>query len=154
MSIAGNEIKRIAESLGMIFFRSININDLNIQVGETDLQGQTLCVYANTPTISNETYPQASAILQQYQVEIYFLQLNFYTDDTGTQIDTILDATNTLANSFFDELKRSPIIQGFIQDYELEAVETIKMTKEVLSGWQMTVTLPIPRTEFYCPPPE
>ena len=151
MNAIANEIKTIAEGLGMVYFRSVNINDLNEQVGETNLEGETLCVYANTPVINNEVL-QGGGVLMQYQIEVYFLQLNVGTDDNGTQIDVILDATKILADSFYDVLKKSALLQGFIEAYELEAAETLKLTKEVLTGWRMEATLPIDRTEYYCPP--
>ena len=152
MNNIASEIKTIIESLGLIYLRCVNINDLNEQVGETSLLPGA-GIYANVPSISNETYATNANVLMTYSIEIYFLRLNEYPDDNGEQIDLILDATKQNAEDFIDVMKKSALIKSpnFIETYELDAVETIKMSKEVLSGFQLSFDLPIYRADFFCP---
>jgi len=45
-------IKGVIEAQGLTYLRTININDLNEQVGETDLSGG-VGIYTSTPQIEN-----------------------------------------------------------------------------------------------------
>jgi hypothetical protein len=51
-----------------------------------------------------------------------------------------------------DKLNASNIIalSSFIDGYELEAIESINITSEVLSGWKLSFVLPIFRDTFEC----
>ena len=151
MNIIASTIKAIIESQGHTYFRSVNINDLNQQVGETNLLNG-LGVYTNLPEIDNQTYGRTNAVLMQYNVEVYYLKLNNEVDDKGQAIDMILDELKPSADGLIDQINKSGIVATgqFIEGYKLNAVETLKMTKEVLTGWNLTFTIPIFRKTFDC----
>lgn len=151
MNIIASTLKTIIEAQGLNYFRSVNINDLNQQVGEKDVSAG-LGVYTNLPEIVNRTFGKTNAVLMEYSVEVYYLQLNAETDDKGEAVDVILDALKPLADGLIDQINRSGIIATgqFIEDYNLDAVETLKMTKEVLSGWRLAFAIPIFRSVFDC----
>jgi len=151
MNVVATTIKGIIEAQGLTYLRAANPNDLNELVGNYDLSNG-VGVYANLPTVSNMTYSQNGNVLMEYGVEIYYLKLSTGTDDTATQIDVILDALKPKADGMIDKLNASNIIalSDFIDGYELEAIEAINITSEVLSGWKLSFVLPIYRDTFEC----
>ena len=151
MNPVASTIKAIIEGQGLNYFRSVNINDLNQQLGEVDVEAG-VGVYTNLPEINNETFGTSSTVIMDYDIEVYFLKLNNEVDDKGEAIDIILDALKPLVDEFFDKIKKAEIIalNNYITSYKVSGVDTLKMTKEVLTGWRVQMTLPIYRKEFYC----
>lgn len=153
MNLVESTIKAIIEGQGLNYFRSVNINDLNQQVGEVDISNG-VGVYTSLPEIKNNTFGGSQTVLMEYSIEIFFLKLNNEVDDKGEAIDVILDELKPFVDEFFDEIKKSEIIapSNFIDGYEVTGVDTLKMTKEVLTGWMIQMVLPIYRSDFFCPP--
>lgn len=151
MNLIESTIKQIIEDQGYLYFRSVNINDLNEQVGNINIS-QGIGVYSSLPVINNRTFNNSNNILMEYEIEVYYLKLNIETDDLGKDIDIILNDLYPDAQQFYDRLRQSGIVAtgSFIDDYQLAATETLKMTKEVLTGWQINLTIPIFRKDFYC----
>ena len=151
MNVVATTIKGIIEAQGLTYLRAANPNDLNELVHSYDLSNG-VGVYANLPTVSNMTYSQNGNVLMEYGIEIYYLKLSTGTDDTATQIDVILDALKPKADGMIDKLNASNIIalSDFIDGYELEAIESINITSEVLSVWKLSFVLPIFRDTFEC----
>ena len=144
-------LKTIIEDQGLLYFRSVNINDLNEQVGNVDIS-QGVGVYSSLPVIDYTTYGMSSQVLMNYEIEVYYLKLNQETDDKGEAIDVLLNELYPMASQLYDRIKASGIVAKgtFIDGYSLTATDTLKMTKEVLTGWQVTMTIPIFRNNFYC----
>lgn len=151
MNLIESTLKQIIEEQGLLYFRTINIADLNEQVGNIDVS-QGIGVYASLPVIDFTTYNQNSSVLMEYQIEVFYLQLNQNTDDKGVDVDVILDALYTPASQLYDLIKQSGIVAAgnFIDGYSLESTDTLKMTKEVLTGWKVSMTIPIYRKDFAC----
>jgi hypothetical protein len=151
MNIIATTLKSIIEAQGLTYLRAANPNDLNQLVGSYDLSNG-VGVYANLPTVDNITYSQTNNVLMEYSVEVYYLKLSTGTDDTATQIDVILDDLKPKVDGMIDKLNSSNIIalSSFIDGYELEAIESINITSELLSGWKLSFVLPIFRDTFEC----
>ena len=151
MNLIESTIKSIIEDQGYLYFRTININDLNQQVGETDI-AQGIGVYSSLPEIDFITYGANNNVLMNYQIEVYYLKLNTSTDDKGSDIDLILEDLYLDASQFYDRILQSGIVATgqFIDGYSMKATDTLKMTKEVLTGWSLEMTIPIFRKDFYC----
>ena len=151
MNIIATTLKGIIETQGLTYLRAVNVKDLNELVGQYDLSNG-VGVYANLPTVGNITYSQTNNVLMEYGVEVYYLKLSGGTDDTGTQIDVILDDLKPLVDGMMDQINASSIValSSFIDGYELEAVESINITSEVLSGWKLSFSIPIYRYTFEC----
>jgi len=143
-------IKTIVEAQGLTFLRTININDLNEQVGDVDLSGGA-GIYTTVPDIDNLNFV-GGQVVSNTPIEVYYLQLNDTVDDKGLAIDVILDALKPLADQFFDKIIKDPLVDNtqMIEGYQLSAVETIKFSKEVLTGWRLRVILPIDRKVYSC----
>ncbi len=151
MNLIENTLKSIIEAQGLTYFRTININDLNQQVGEIDIS-DGIGVYSSLPVIDYTTYATNGAVLMEYQIEVFYLNLNNGTDDTGTQVDVILAVLQPLAEQLADRIKESGIVATgqYINGYTLTATDTLKMTKEVLTGWKVEMNIPIYRNTFFC----
>jgi len=151
MNIVASEIKRIVEEQGYLYFRTVNINDLNQQVGETDIL-QGIGVYSSLPEIKNNAFGKTNNILMEYAIEVYYLKLNNEIDDKGEAVDVILDSLYNDAQWFYDQIRQGKLIatSQTIDSYQIDAVETLKMTKEVLTGWRIRMTIPIFRKDFIC----
>jgi len=151
MNLIATTIKGIIEAQGLTYLRAANPSDLNELVGSYDLSAG-VGVYANLPTVDNLTYSLTNNVRMEYGIEIYYLKLSTGTDDTATQLDVILDALKPKADGMIDRLNASGIValDGFIDGYELEAIESINITTELLSGWKLSFVLPIYRNTFEC----
>ena len=152
MNLIASALKEIIESQGFLYFRTININDLNQQVGTKNVS-QGIGVYSSLPEIDYTTFGASSSVLMNYQIEVYYLKLNQETDDKGEDVDVILDELQPFAEELLERIKQSGIVASgqFIDGYSLNATESLKMTKEVLTGWSVTMTVPMWRKDFYCP---
>ena len=150
MNPIATEIKAIIEAQGLTYLRTININDLNEQVGNIDLSAGA-GIYTSVPEIENLQFVGGN-VQSNYAIEIYYLKPNAEVDDKGEAVDVILDALKPLADAMYDKLKNGPLvaIDATVEGYQLDAVETLKMTKEVLTGWRLRMTLPVDRKVFYC----
>ena len=151
MNIIATTLKSIIEAQGLTYLRAANPNDLNELVGNYDLSNG-VGVYANLPTVDNITFSQTNNVLMEYGVEVYYLNLSKGSDDTAIQIDVILDDLKPKVDGMIDKLNSSNIIalSSFIDGYELEAIESINITSELLSGWKLSFVLPIFRDTFEC----
>ena len=151
MNTIASTLKAIIEDQGLLYFRTININDLNKQVGNTDIS-QGIGVYSSLPVINYDTYEKSKTVLMNYDIEVYYLKLNEETDDKGEAIDAILNDLYPLAEQLLERIKQSGIVAAgqHIDGYTLSATDTLKMTKEVLTGWSVEMTIPIYRNDFYC----
>jgi hypothetical protein len=151
MNLIANALKEIIEDQGLLYFRTININDLNQQVGTKDVS-QGIGVYSSLPEIDYNTFGASSNVLMNYNIEVYYLKLNYNTDDKGEEIDVLLDELQPMAEQLLDRLQKSGIVASgqYIDGYSLNATESLKMTKEVLTGWSVTMTIPMWRNDFYC----
>lgn len=152
MNVIESATKTIIEGQGFKYLRSVNINDLNVLVGTEDLTGG-VGVYANLPSINNQRFGLSKNVLMEYAVEVYYLKLSVYTDDTGQQTSDILNDLYPFAQEYIDKIMVSDFIapSQFVDNYQLDAIETLKLTKEVLTGWRVRVNLPIFRSTYYCP---
>jgi hypothetical protein len=144
-------IKAIIEAQGLTYLRTVNINDLNARAIDTDLSGG-VGIYANLPEIDNETFEASNNVISNVSIEVYYLKLNPELDDKGEAIDTILEDLRPFADGFYDKISRSPIISAssYVDGYDLTAVDTFKLSVEVLTGWRIAMVLPIDRKTFYC----
>ena len=151
MNLIATTLKNIIEGQGLTYLRAANPSDLNQMVHTYDLSAG-VGVYANLPTVDNITYSQTNNVLMEYGIEVYYLKPSTGIDDTATQIDVILDALKPKVDGMIDKLNASNIIalSAFIDGYELEAIESINITSEVLSGWKLSFVLPIFRDTFEC----
>jgi hypothetical protein len=151
MNLIENTIKQIIEDQGLLYFRTVNINDLNERVGTKDVS-QGIGVYSSLPEIELTTYAQSNNILMMYDITVFYLKLNNETDDLGEDIDIILNDLYPSASQFYDRLVASGIVATgqFIDGYTMKATDTLKITKEVLTGWQIELAIPIFRKDFYC----
>jgi hypothetical protein len=141
-------IQAIIEAQGLTFYRSVNIEDLNQWAGTVDLS-DGVGVLTNMPTVSFDV-GAGSTTLGTYEIEVFYLMLS-PIDATGSQTDSILDILEPLALELIDKLGKQIVTPGqMIEDYSLTGVETLKLSKEVLTGWQVNVNVPSFREAYYC----
>ena len=67
MNLIESTLKAIIEEQGLLYFRTININDLNQQVGQIDIS-QGIGVYSSLPVINYTTYEANPSILMNYDI--------------------------------------------------------------------------------------
>jgi len=151
MSVLSDKIKTLIENQAAIYIRSININDLNQQINTTDIKGAVVGVHSNVPEAENLTYSGTNNVLVNETIEVHYLQLS-PIDATGAQTQTILDTLRPYADGLFDLLQGDSLRSQdeSIDGYELEAVESVKITNEVLTGWKLSLTFPYYRESFNC----
>ena len=151
MSSLSDKLKAVIEGQGATYLRTININDLNQQVGKTDLKGGVvLGVYSNLPEAENLTYATGNNVLVNETVEVHYLQLS-PIDATGDETQVILDTVRPYADGLFDLMnKEANTYQQYIDGYQLESLESVKFLNEVLTGFKIIFTFPYYRTAFTC----
>lgn len=152
MQTLRNNIQTIIESLGSTYVRSLNINDLNQQVLNINLSTGSIGVLANIPDSSYVKLGMTKTQQVTYSLTVYFLQLNSGADDTGSQVDAILDTTRGLAESFLDRLYRLDPYNNIAQpdEYTINGVDTVKIADDVLSGVQLDFQITERRSSYDC----
>lgn len=151
MSIISERLKTIIELQGAIHLRTINVEDLNKQVNRTDIKGAVLGVHTNIPEVTNETFEATNRVVAQETIEVHYLQLS-EIDATGDQTQAILDNLRPYADGLYDMLQKDSLRapDQRIDGYELDALESIKFSNEVLTGWKVSIVFPIPRSNYEC----
>lgn len=143
-------LEQIAADLGLIYIRAININDLNQAIGAVKID-RPLLVYADLAEVqkpeilTNFTYYNTS-------VKIYILNINKTPDATARQIDDLLQPLFETALTVTDAVQKSVLTYSgadVIQD-NLTAADSIELTDDVLSGWELMLTVPMIENAFYC----
>lgn len=146
------KLEAIAAELDMIYIRALNVADLNQQLQSIDVIKPVL-VYANLNPVE---FPETGSNFEFYTVEteIYVLDRSQYADPTPAQIDAQLAPLFVLCNSIYDALTRWPEIYSSenIERGTVTPAEQIEKTDEILNGFQMFLTLPIQRNNYYCGP--
>lgn len=152
MQTLRDNIQQTIEALGATYLRALNINDLNQQSLNINLSTGSLGVLANVPDSEYQKLGFTKTQQTTYSLTVYFLKLNNGSDDTGSQVDTILDATRTLAENFLDRLYRLDDYNTIIQPdtYTVNGVDTVKIGGDVMSGVQLDFQITERRTSYDC----
>ena len=146
-----SEIKAIIATLNpaTLYLRAATLNEANVELPRIDLVS-AIAIHADLPAITQEQ--GLVNISELTAVNILFLQKNNSNDDTGEEIDVILESTKILANQFFDKLSRSQLLNPteVMEAPTLEAVPMREFSDEILSGWSMELEFPEVRKIYYC----
>ena len=147
-----SEIKTIISSLEpeTIYLRAATLNEANVSLPRIELTNP-IAIHAALPSINNtQTLANVTRLIP---VEVLFLKKNTTQDDTGEQIDAILDEMLVLADQFFDKLSRSSLLDPTqeIEEYTLDAVPGYQFSDEILTGWHLQLEFPEMRKVYYCP---
>ena len=83
-----------------------------------------------------------------------FLKKNISQDDTGEEIDAILEEMKILADQFYDQLSATLPEDSslMIEQYILDAVPAYQFSDEILTGWHLTLEFPEVRKTYFCTP--
>jgi len=151
MSLLTEEVKRIANLNDANYLRAISQEDFNQRIKEFDLSSP-LVVLINVPAIDNTTFEVHTSIISNVTLEILFIKKNFDPDDTGEVIQGIIDDMEALANKFYDRLQVSTVLAKGAkpEGFSLGGTDSINIGDEVVSGWLMTVTVPLDRKVVDC----
>ena len=147
-----SEIKTIIESLvpDTLYLRAATLNEANVELPQIELISP-IGIHAALPSINNtQTLANVTRLIP---VEILFLKKNTSNDDTGEEIDVILEEMKILADQFYDKLSRSTLLDptAMIEEYILDAVPAYQFSDEILTGWHLQLEFPEVRTVYYCP---
>ena len=151
MSVLTNEIKSLANQVDAQYIRAISLEDFNQVIKDFDLAKPTV-VLVNVPEIENKSFESHTSIISEVKLDILFVQKNLDPDDSGDTIQAILDCMETVANKFYDVLYRSTIISKAQKPtgFSLLGTGDMPLTDERVSGWLMTVTVPLDRKVIQC----
>jgi hypothetical protein len=147
-----SEIKTIIQGLTptTLYLRAATLNEANVELPQIELVSP-IGIHADLPTITNTQ--TENAVHRSTPVQVMFLQKNNSQDDSGEEVDTILDSTKILADQFYDALSRSGLLDPttIIEGYDLDAVPAYQFSDEILSGWILSLDFPEVRRTYYCP---
>jgi hypothetical protein len=151
MSILTDEVKRIAESLDANYLRAVSLEDFNEAVRSYDLTDPLISLI-NIPEIDNQSFERHTSLISNVSLQILFVKKNFDPDDTGDTVQGILDDMETLANEFFDLIRKSTVIAKAVkpEGFSLSGGDQIQISDERVSGWLMAVTVPMDRKDSSC----
>jgi hypothetical protein len=135
MKIVTDALTAIATNLGVDFFRTANLTELDFNV-HNQSSDQDVMVYNGASGIT--TRFEGAEIIDDIECEIYFLTKGTAKDMTGDQIDTLLQVTKLLANKTYANLNSSYVVDD-IPPYELEGVSILT---DIYIGHRMTITIP------------
>jgi len=150
MQNISDELERIANELNMIYVRALNSADLNQYLQGLKVE-RPLLVYAN---LTPAEFPETGSNFEYYSAEVtlYILDISARPDPTAAEVDAQLFPLFELGNFVYDALTRSEIKFSSV-DIErgtMTPAEQIERTDEILNGWEMVLTVPIKRTNYYC----
>lgn len=118
-----SEIKTIIGSLNptTLYLRAATLNEANVELPRIALTS-AIAIHADLPTITNTQ--TLGNVTRSTPVNILFLKKNSSQDDTGEEVDAILEEMKILADQFYDILSRSALLDPtlMIEEYELAAV--------------------------------
>ena len=151
MSALTNEVNTIATALAANYLRAISLEDFNQSIRNYDLATKTIAL-VNVPEIDNKSTELHTSIISNVTLDILFVKKNTDPDDSGDVVQTILDAMETLANDFYDKLYVSTVIAKAVkpEGFKLVGSDSIQLSDERVSGWLMTVTVPLDRKVTNC----
>ena len=146
-----SEIKSIILSLSpsTLYLRAATLNEANVELPRIDLVSP-IGIHAALPSINNtQTLARVTRLIP---VEVLFLKKNTSQDDTGEEVDIILEEMKILADQFFDILSRNALLDPTleIEEYTLDAVPAYQFSDEVLTGWHLQLEFPELRTVYSC----
>lgn len=143
-------VKTAIESLSTetIYLRSIHLNEANYQLPKT-LLDKPVGINANAGEITTVVSTGSTYTTINYPIDVWFLTKNTSQDDLGTEIDTILDAMESLCHEFFQKMNTG--ISGTEASDSYSLTPVINWSDEVLSGYQITFELNEALTDYVCP---
>ena len=130
------------------YLRSIHLNEANYQLPKT-LLSQPVGINANAGEITTVVSTGSTYTTINYPIDVWFLTKNTSQDDTGEEIDTILDAMELLCHEFFQLM--APGISGTEPSESYTLTPVINNFDELLSGYQITFELNEALTDYVCP---
>lgn len=143
-------LKPIAEAIPDVVYMRASDLEANVDVDQIDLEGKTLVIYYNRPTVDNKTGASGKHVVRQWPVEIHILQLA-EVDDGEEDSDTIRAACIAIADKIFDMMQiAAESSSESITDYALIFGEEQTIFDKLLTGVTLNFTYPIDRTTYYC----
>ena len=114
-----------------IFLRATEF-DANIEVADVDLEGQTVFIYNNLPTVSNSAL---GGVVSAYPIQIQILQLGEFDDNTD-QSDTIRDDLIPVATQLFNTLQADPRHSKgeYAESFDTDLQGQVKIYNTILTG--------------------
>ena len=144
-------IKTAIEALSTTttYLRSIHLNEANYQLPKT-LLTQPVGINANAGDITTEISTGSRYTTVNYPIDVWILSKQPSQDDTGEQIDTILDAMEALCHEFF-QLMTNIEGSGLVATESYSLTPVVNWSDEILSGYQITFELNEALTAYVCP---
>jgi hypothetical protein len=132
------------------YLRAIHEPEGNYKLGKTELL-IPVCINANAGEIDVSQPDNSQLLYYNCPIDVWFMQKNIADDDTGEEIDVILDAMFVLANEFYDLFNASnesglPLVDDYTLTAEINGFDS------VLSGYRLQFSYPQSRAT-YCPTP-
>ena len=150
MKVIRDTLQAIAQELGLIYLRALNITDLNQLLQSTAITSPLL-VLTNVP---EGTQPPVTSNFNFafYRTTILVLDKNATPDPKPEEIDNLLDSLLVQVGYIQDLLDKSNIItpSEVVEFISLNSTDSIELTDEVISGWELVINIPINRSLYYC----
>lgn len=142
------KIKTVIESLAgpVIYLRAISLQEANYKLPKTVL-ASAVGINANASEIEFSPSEFSSFVIFNFPVDVWFLKKNESNDDTGEEIDSILDEMFPIGNEFFDKMQPLDDL-GSIDTYTMTPV--INFSDELLTGYRIQFEVPARRETFNC----
>ena len=125
--------------------------DANIDVDQLDLEGLTIVIYNNLPTVSHEIGTHGQLIYRRWPVELKILRLA-ELDDTGSDGDQLRAICLGVADQIYDRIASQPIISKIVplNGYDIDFSRGVKVYDKIMTGLTMTFDIPIDRLNYDC----
>ncbi len=145
-----NEIELICSILDLIYIRATE-DQANIEIGQIDTF-YPLAIHIDRTTILGTPAEFGNYVYKEIPTEILFLMKNPNMDEYLKDVDTIVDNMEKVADSFYDKLIQSSVMDSLapLPGYETERLAGYKRFDTVMSGVQFNMDVPISRTQYYC----
>lgn len=145
-----NRIKLAIEALSTstIYLRAIHLQEANYSLPKIKIESP-IGINANVEEITTDVSEGSTYTIVNYPIDVWLLKKNTTQDDTGEEIDIILDEMELLCHEFFQLM--NPGISGTSATESYSLTPVINWSDEMLSGYQITFELSEPLTSYVCP---
>lgn len=130
-----------------VFLRATDAS-ANTDVDNIDLNGKTIFIYNNLPTVEH-TPTQGGSVFRAWPIEIRILRLANFDDNTEDG-DLLRDICLAGADALYDKLPGQFTDIPIVDTYVIQMLGEEKVYDKTLTGVRMTFPLSVRRTQYYC----
>jgi len=153
MKTLTDRIKEIVEGQDLIFLRATD-PEANIEVDQIDLSlGKAIVLFNTLPAVQVVASPLSGYTYREMPINIQVLKID-ELDSTTYAGDTLRQECGEIAEKLYDLISRDDAIDLDpavpLDGYDSNYSDQVRIYDKILTGVELTFTLPMTRRSFFC----